>query len=206
MKFFRQEYWSGLPFLPQGDLHDQGIELGSPALQADSLPSEPPGKPRVTATPAYQHRGLFKPEGTKRNGCLEGENGLSFGSTEFVVMPIEPLAGKARKIQELECEVWVWSYKWGGLIHHFFLFSSHINFLYKLISHLRAFAHALSFFWNTLFSDTWFMHLIQVAIWSSPLPHHSPSTHPALIFIIAFITHQYSIVKLFRCSVSTTGT
>ena len=111
MKFFRQEYWSGLPFLPPGDLPDQGIELGSPALQADSLPSEPPGKPRVTATPAYQHRGLFKPEGTKRNGCLEGENGLSFGSTEFVVMPIEPLAGKARKIQELECEVWVWSYK-----------------------------------------------------------------------------------------------
>ena len=100
----------GLPFLSPGDLPDPGIKLGSPALQADSLPSEPPGKPRVTATPAYQHRGLFKPESRKRNRCLEEENGLSFGSTEFVVMPIEPLAGKARKTQELECEVWVWSY------------------------------------------------------------------------------------------------
>ena len=36
---------SGLPFPSQGDLPDPGIEPGSPALQADSLPSEPPGKP-----------------------------------------------------------------------------------------------------------------------------------------------------------------
>ena len=41
----RQEYWSGLPFPFPGDLPDLGIEPGSPALQADSLPSEPPGKP-----------------------------------------------------------------------------------------------------------------------------------------------------------------
>ena len=42
MGFSRQEYWSGLPFPSPGDLPDPGIELGSPALQADSLPSEPP--------------------------------------------------------------------------------------------------------------------------------------------------------------------
>ena len=42
--FFRQEYWSGLPCPPLRDLPNQGIKLGSPALQADSLPSEPPGK------------------------------------------------------------------------------------------------------------------------------------------------------------------
>ena len=36
-----------LPFPPPGDLPNPGIESGSPALQADSLPSEPPGKPRV---------------------------------------------------------------------------------------------------------------------------------------------------------------
>ena len=40
-----QEYWSGLPFHFPGDLPDPGIEPGCPALQADSLPSEPPGKP-----------------------------------------------------------------------------------------------------------------------------------------------------------------
>ena len=38
-------YWNGLPFPSPGDLPDPGIEPGSPALQADSLPSEPPGKP-----------------------------------------------------------------------------------------------------------------------------------------------------------------
>ena len=43
--FSRQEYWSGLPFPFLADLPNPGIELGSPALQADSVPSEPPGKP-----------------------------------------------------------------------------------------------------------------------------------------------------------------
>ena len=43
MGFSIQEYWSGLPFPSPGDLPDPGIEPGSPALQADALPSEPPG-------------------------------------------------------------------------------------------------------------------------------------------------------------------
>ena len=42
--FSRQEYWSGLPFSSLGDLLDPGIEPRSPALQADPLLSEPPGK------------------------------------------------------------------------------------------------------------------------------------------------------------------
>ena len=46
-EFSRQEYWSGLPFPSPGDLPNRGIEPGSPCLQADTLPSEPPGK-RVT--------------------------------------------------------------------------------------------------------------------------------------------------------------
>ena len=45
MEFSRQEYWSGLPFLSPWDLPNPGIELGCPELQADSLPSKPPGKP-----------------------------------------------------------------------------------------------------------------------------------------------------------------
>ena len=44
--FSRQEYWSGLPFPSPGDLTDSGIESGSPAMHADFLPSEPPGKPQ----------------------------------------------------------------------------------------------------------------------------------------------------------------
>ena len=44
VEFSRQEYWSGLPFPSPGDLPDPGIEPGSPALQADAFPSEPPGQ------------------------------------------------------------------------------------------------------------------------------------------------------------------
>ena len=44
MGFSRQEYWSGLPFPSPGDLPNPGIQPGSPASQADTLPSEPPGK------------------------------------------------------------------------------------------------------------------------------------------------------------------
>ena len=45
MGFSKQGYWSGLPVHSPGDLPDPGMEPRSPALQADSLPSEPPGKP-----------------------------------------------------------------------------------------------------------------------------------------------------------------
>ena len=43
--FSRLEYWSKVPFPPPRELLNPGIEPGSPALQADSLPSKPPGKP-----------------------------------------------------------------------------------------------------------------------------------------------------------------
>ena len=46
MGFFRQEYWSGQPFPSPGDLPNPGFDPWSPALQVDSLQSEPPGKPR----------------------------------------------------------------------------------------------------------------------------------------------------------------
>ena len=45
MAFSRQAYWSGLPFPSPGDLPDERIEPRSPALQANSLPTEPQGKP-----------------------------------------------------------------------------------------------------------------------------------------------------------------
>ena len=44
----RQEYWSGLPCLSPGDLPNPGIKPRSPALQVDSLPAEPLGKPKNT--------------------------------------------------------------------------------------------------------------------------------------------------------------
>ena len=48
MGFSGQEYWSGLPCPPQVDLPNPGTQPRSPTLQADSLPSEPPGKPKNT--------------------------------------------------------------------------------------------------------------------------------------------------------------
>ena len=48
MVFFRQEYWSGLPFPPPGDLPDPRIEPTSPALQVDSFTIESLGKPFKT--------------------------------------------------------------------------------------------------------------------------------------------------------------
>ena len=65
--FSRQEYWSGLPFPSSGDLPNPGIEPRSPESQADSLLSEPTGKPNVHTTlfkinnqqgPTVQHREL----------------------------------------------------------------------------------------------------------------------------------------------------
>ena len=53
--FFRQKYWSGLLFPPPGSLPDLGIKPASPvspALQADSLPAEPVGKPK-TCSPSF---------------------------------------------------------------------------------------------------------------------------------------------------------
>ena len=50
MGFSRQEYQSGLPFPSPGDLPDSGIEPGSPELQADALPSEPPGYSETSST------------------------------------------------------------------------------------------------------------------------------------------------------------
>ena len=48
MGFLKQEYWSGLPFPSPGDLPNPGIKSRSPTLQTDSLPSEPPRKPKST--------------------------------------------------------------------------------------------------------------------------------------------------------------
>jgi len=57
MEFSRQEYWSGLPFPSPGDLSNLGTEPKSPALQAESLPSEPQ---RIAACYATLNWGISK--------------------------------------------------------------------------------------------------------------------------------------------------
>ena len=58
VEFSRPESWSGEPFPSPGDLPNPGIEPRSPALQADSLPAEPPGKPNVSVN-QQQKKKLF---------------------------------------------------------------------------------------------------------------------------------------------------
>ena len=75
MGFSRQEYWSRLPCPPPGDLPNPGIELLSPevsALQVDSLPSDPPGKPQG---PFKNTSNLLK---TPKSFCLGGSHLLIF--------------------------------------------------------------------------------------------------------------------------------
>ena len=69
MGFSRQEYWSGLPFPSPGDLSDPGIEPESPALQANSLLSEPPGKPQGKSPPVG--RSDLGPLGAARAAVVE---------------------------------------------------------------------------------------------------------------------------------------
>ena len=60
MEFSREEYWSGVPFPSLGDLPNPGIEPGSPALQADSLPSESPAPgPHLTSLKSKSQKDQF---------------------------------------------------------------------------------------------------------------------------------------------------
>ena len=59
MEFSRQGYWSGLPFSSPEVLPDPGFKPRSPALQVDSLPSEPPGKPIHTYVHTHTHTHIY---------------------------------------------------------------------------------------------------------------------------------------------------
>ena len=62
MGFSRQEYWSGLPRPPPGDLPNPGIQSRSPSLQEDSLPSEPPRKHTMQKATLSKYRYKFIPD------------------------------------------------------------------------------------------------------------------------------------------------
>ena len=71
MVLSRQEYWSGLPCPPPGDLLKPGIESRSLALQGDSLPSKPPGKSKKTRWVAYPFsRGSSQPRNQTGVSCI----------------------------------------------------------------------------------------------------------------------------------------
>ena len=91
--FSRQEYYSGLLFPSPGDLSDPGIEPRSPALQADSLPTELQGKPCVKYAAAAAAKSLqscptlhdpmdFSPPGSSIRGIFQARV-LEWGAIAF---------------------------------------------------------------------------------------------------------------------------
>ena len=91
MGFSRQEYRTGLPFPPPGDLPNPGIEPRSPTLQADSLAAEPPGKPENTGVGSLSLRHQIFPTQEWNPGlphCRQILNQLSHqGSRTTTQMP-----------------------------------------------------------------------------------------------------------------------
>ena len=70
MGFSRPESWSGWPFSSPGDLPNPGIEPRSPTLQVDSLPAEPPGKPKKTGVGSLSLLQLIFPTQESNWGLL----------------------------------------------------------------------------------------------------------------------------------------
>ena len=98
MGFFRQPTsgWSGLPFPSPGDRPDPGIKPGSPTLQADSLPFEPPGKsPRVYRKGIQ--KGEEKIEGAKKKTTIYQiilvDAAAAAKSLQLCLTPCDPIDG-----------------------------------------------------------------------------------------------------------------
>ena len=82
-RFSRQEYWSGLPCPPPGDLPKPGMEPRYLALQADSLRSEPPGKPENPGVGSLSLlQGNFPTQKLNRVSCIAGGCFTSYATRE----------------------------------------------------------------------------------------------------------------------------
>ena len=100
MGFSRQEYWSRLPFPSPGDLPDPGIEPRSPALEADALTSEPPGKPMTNLDCILKSRDIALP--------------TNVSLAKAMVFPVVMYGCESWTIKKAECqrtdifELWCW--------------------------------------------------------------------------------------------------
>ena len=87
--FSRQEYWSGLPLPPPGDLPNLGIKPRSPALQVDSLPAEPQRKPKNTGVGSLSLLQWIFPTQESNWGLLHGRQILYQLSYEGSLHPAQ---------------------------------------------------------------------------------------------------------------------
>ena len=87
-EFSRPEYWTREPFLSPGDLPNLGIQPRSPALQADSLPAEPQGKPKNTGVGSLSLlQQIFPTQKLNRVSCIAGGFLTNFLSRTFLSFP-----------------------------------------------------------------------------------------------------------------------
>ena len=77
MGFSRPDYWSGLPRPSPGDLPDPGSKPRSPVLQADSLPSEPPGSPNEAEVDIFMELPCFLHNSTNVSNLTSGPSASS---------------------------------------------------------------------------------------------------------------------------------
>ena len=124
MGFFRQEYWSGLPFFPPGDLPDSGIEPASPALQADSSPLNHQGSLAEKKGNSYSPEPFHRPAnkvGTLISVFLIEPNCLSILISSFLPQPQAWVKSERKhsfRFQptnhpwDLAVE-WAWPWGWG---------------------------------------------------------------------------------------------
>ena len=92
MEFSRPEYWSGQPFPSPGDLPNPGIELRSLALQVDSFPAEPQGKPRNTGVGSLSLlQGIFPTQESNQDllHCRQILYQLSYQGSPLFMKPRE---------------------------------------------------------------------------------------------------------------------
>ena len=93
MGFPREEYWSGLPFPPPGDLPDPGIKPRSSALKVDSLLTEPLGKPKNIGVGSISLllQGISQPRNWTGVSCIAGRFLTSWAIREALPVPFVPL-------------------------------------------------------------------------------------------------------------------
>ena len=105
MGFLRQEYWSGLPFPSPGDLPKPGIKPRSPQLQADSLPSEPQGKPLTSK--AYSKSKTFGSEQWLWSyGCTHTHlNTHTYTYTNFLEELVRGLSYRYRNLKQVQGKI-----------------------------------------------------------------------------------------------------
>ena len=109
IEFSRPDYWRGQPFLSLGDLSNLGIEPWSPALQADSLPAEPQGKPNEACWQMLTTLSMFY---SGRGKYIAGSRSNTKGNLNSKYFPSCP-PSNLPKPQQILCICRVFLFCWG---------------------------------------------------------------------------------------------